>query len=116
MDTAADLGSIVMHHYHPERYDSAQSSDNWMRRVRQPSSTVKKLIMIMVASAVMMGESKRFKEQVCSIEAGTYDTTCEKNLIGLNDGKQCIVDLQTKDGFSSLPYYFFRTNQQELQV
>ena len=46
-----------------------------------------KWYLLMLASVIVVIESMRFKNQVCSIEAGTEDVTCGRNTYGLVTGE-----------------------------
>ena len=50
-------------------------------------NNVKKWVLLMISSSIVVGESYRFNNQVCSIDLGTDDDTCEKNNIGLVMGR-----------------------------
>jgi len=45
-----------------------------------------KWYLLMLASVIVIIESMRFKDQVCSIEAGTEKVTCARNIYGLITG------------------------------
>ena len=45
-----------------------------------------KWYLLMLASVIVIIESMRFKNQVCSIEGGTSQTTCARNMYGLITG------------------------------
>lgn len=45
-----------------------------------------KWYLLMLASVIVIIESMRFKNQVCSIEGGTSETTCARNMYGLITG------------------------------
>ena len=50
-------------------------------------NNVKKWVLLMISSLIVVGESYRFNDQVCSIESGTDDDTCKKNAIGFLMGR-----------------------------
>jgi hypothetical protein len=50
-------------------------------------SFIKEWFFLMIASAVSLGASITFKNQVCSIQGGTEDMTCTKNNYGFITGK-----------------------------
>lgn len=61
-----------------------------------------KWYLLMLASVIVVIESMRFKNQVCSIEQGTEEVTCGRNLYGLSTGIVGLVVSFLISLFSSL--------------
>jgi len=61
-----------------------------------------KWYLLMLASVIVVIESMRFKNQVCAIEAGTEDVTCNRNTYGLATGIVGLVVSFLISLFSSL--------------